>query len=130
MKENYELRARNYLTRRTPVIIRVDQKAGHTFTKGLEKPFDNNYNDTMQMAAMATAQEIQGCYLAYHQSDEISFLLQDYHKVETEAWFGYNQSKLESVTASLVTSYFNYFWNLIADSSKVGKLAVFDARGV
>jgi tRNA(His) guanylyltransferase len=40
MKENYENRYRFQLTRRTPVIIRLDGKAFHTFTKGLEKPFD------------------------------------------------------------------------------------------
>ena len=32
MKDNYELRARHYLTRRTPVIVRVDGRAFHTLT--------------------------------------------------------------------------------------------------
>lgn len=40
MKNNYENITRYYLTRRMPVIIRVDMKAGHTFTKGMKKPFD------------------------------------------------------------------------------------------
>ena len=40
MKENYENRAKTYLTRRVPVIIRLDGKAFHTFTKGLKKPND------------------------------------------------------------------------------------------
>ena len=39
MKE-YENVSRIYLTRRVPAMIRVDGKAFHTFTKGLEKPFD------------------------------------------------------------------------------------------
>lgn len=38
MKENYESRSRTYLTRRTPVIMRLDGKAFHTYTKGLKKP--------------------------------------------------------------------------------------------
>ena len=40
MKENYENRAKTRLLRRTPVIIRLDSKACHTFTKGFDKPFD------------------------------------------------------------------------------------------
>ena len=36
MKENYENRAKTQLLRRTPVIIRLDGKAFHTFTKGFE----------------------------------------------------------------------------------------------
>lgn len=40
MKEYYENITRNKLTRRTPVIIRLDGKAFHTFTRGFDKPFD------------------------------------------------------------------------------------------
>lgn len=36
MKNNYENISRYYLTRRMPVIIRLDMKAGHTFTKGMK----------------------------------------------------------------------------------------------
>ena len=34
--KNYEHTSRTYLTRRLPVIIRLDGKAFHTFTKGLK----------------------------------------------------------------------------------------------
>ena len=33
MKNNYENVNRFYLTRRMPIVIRTDMKAGHTFTK-------------------------------------------------------------------------------------------------
>lgn len=36
----YEAISKNFLMRRTPVIIRIDGKAFHTFTRGFEKPFD------------------------------------------------------------------------------------------
>lgn len=36
MKHNYENRAKTYLTRRMPVIIRLDGKAFRTFTRGLK----------------------------------------------------------------------------------------------
>ena len=35
--KRYEYVSRNYLTRRVPVIIRIDGKAFHTFTKGMRK---------------------------------------------------------------------------------------------
>ena len=40
MKDYYESRSKTRLTRRMPVIIRLDGKAFHTFTKGFKKPFD------------------------------------------------------------------------------------------
>ena len=40
MKEFYENVPKTNLMRRTPVIIRIDGKAFHTFTRGFEKPFD------------------------------------------------------------------------------------------
>ena len=39
MKE-YENVSRIYLTRRIPMIIRVDGRAFHTYTKNFRKPFD------------------------------------------------------------------------------------------
>ena len=40
MKDFYEDRTRYKLARRTNTIIRIDGKAFHTYTKGLERPFD------------------------------------------------------------------------------------------
>lgn len=39
--KKYEAVPKNALMRRTPVIIRVDGRAFHTFTKGFQKPFDD-----------------------------------------------------------------------------------------
>ena len=47
MKNNYENISRYYLTRRMPVIIRIDGKAFHTFTRGFKKPFDDILVKTM-----------------------------------------------------------------------------------
>ena len=45
MKENYEHRQRYMLVRRTPVIIRVDGRTFHSWTRGLERPFDRRFID-------------------------------------------------------------------------------------
>lgn len=107
MKENYEDRAKTYLTRRTPVIIRIDGKSFHTFTKGFERPFDNLLINCMEETAKHLCYDIMGVKIAYHQSDEISFLLTDYDKLTTESWFDYSVQKVCSVSASLATMYFN-----------------------
>lgn len=39
--KTYESVSRHFLTRRTPVIIRLDGCHFHTFTRGFDKPFDN-----------------------------------------------------------------------------------------
>ena len=72
MKNNYENRYRFYLTRRTPVIIRIDGNAFHTFTKGLEKPFDADFMWAMQQTCLNLCKNIQGCVGGYVQSDDIS----------------------------------------------------------
>ena len=60
MKENYENRAKTYLTRRTPVIIRIDGKAFHTFTKEFIKPFDEMMTKTMQDTMLYLCKNVQG----------------------------------------------------------------------
>jgi tRNA(His) guanylyltransferase len=121
MKENYENRSKTYLTRRTPVIIRLDGKAFHTFTRKFKSPFSEKLSDAMIDTAKALCEEIAGARLAYIQSDEISLLLHDYNKFDTAAWFDYSVQKVVSVTASIATAHFNRLIN-------VPHLAYFDSR--
>lgn len=107
MKENYENRAKTRLFRRTPVIIRLDGKAFHTFTRGFKKPFDDILTEAMQQTMLTLCKEIQGCVLGYTQSDEITLVLTDYEKLETAAWFDYDVQKVCSVSASIATLAFN-----------------------
>lgn len=107
MKESYEKRARSYLTRRTPVIIRIDGKAFHTFTRGFNKPYDRLLMTTMQETTQYLCEHIQGCVFGYTQSDEISLLLVDYAKLNSDSWFDYQVQKVCSVAASMATMAFN-----------------------
>ncbi len=109
MKSNYENVTRYYLSRRTPVIIRLDGKAFHTFTKGFDKPFDSILVEAMQYTTEQLCKNVQGCVFGYCQSDEISLLLVDYKKLNSDAWFSYNIQKCSSVAASLATNYFNSY---------------------
>lgn len=111
MKNNYENISRYYLTRRTPVIIRIDGKAFHTFTRGFKKPFDDILVKSMQETMKCLCENIQGCVLGYTQSDEISLVLTDYTELTTDAWFGNNLQKMCSVSASMATLAFNKAFN-------------------
>ena len=109
MKENYENRSKTYLVRRMPVIIRLDGKAFHTFTKGLKKPYDEIFHNTMNKTMKYLCENIQGCKLGYTQSDEITLLLTDYDTITTDAWFDYSVQKICSVSASMATMAFNKY---------------------
>lgn len=107
MKNNYENISRYYLTRKMPIIIRIDGKSFHTFTKCFKKPFDDILVKTMQDTMKYLCENIQGCVLGYTQSDEISLVLVDYAELTTDAWFGNNLQKMCSVSASMATLAFN-----------------------
>ena len=109
--KSYENITRTYLPRRMPVIIRVDGKAFHTFTKGFCKPFDCLLMRTMEATAQELCRKIEGVKLAYTQSDEISLLITNDDTWETQPWFGNNLQKMVSVAASIATWIFNkVFW--------------------
>ena len=108
--KGYEKRNRYYLQRRMPVILRLDMRAGHSFTKGFERPFDEVFIKSMQETAQYLCENIQNCKLSYQQSDEITLLLVDYDKLNTDCFFDYRVDKLCSITASMATMAFNKFF--------------------
>jgi tRNA(His) 5'-end guanylyltransferase len=124
MKSNYEDRYRFHLTRRTPIIIRLDGKAFHTYTKNLNKPFDIGLIEDMQNTTKFLCENIQGTKIGYTQSDEISILITDYDTIDTAAWFDYNVQKICSISSSLATAYFNQ----LRREREIYKLAYFDSR--
>lgn len=122
MKEYYENRSKIYLTRRTPVIIRLDGKAFHSFTKGFKRPYDEIFHQAMNNTMKYLCANIQGCKLGYTQSDEITLLLTDYTTLTTDAWFGYGVQKMCSVAASMATLMFNKYFRAAVNSYFTGKV--------
>ena len=107
--KDYEDVSNVKLTKRTPVIVRIDGKAFHTYTRGLDKPFDEILAKAMQYVCEKLVKDVQGCKLAYTQSDEISLLLTDWEKLTTDSYFDYRLQKIASVVASTATMYFNQY---------------------
>lgn len=108
--KKYEFITRTHLVPKMPVIIRIDGKAFHTFTRGFKKPFDEILVKTMQETMKYLCENIQGCVLGYTQSDEITLVLVDYKKLDSCSWFDYNIQKCSSVAASMTTMAFNKFF--------------------
>lgn len=105
--KDYENISRIHLTKKLPVIIRLDGKAFHTFTRGFDRPFDGVLMRAMQETAKYLCANIMNCKMAYTQSDEISLLLVDYETRESQPWFENNLQKMVSVSASMSTLAFN-----------------------
>jgi len=129
MKE-YEYNTRNFLIKRVPVIIRLDGKAFHTFTRGMEKPFDTMLQSVMQSTMKELCEQIQGAIFGYTQSDEITIVLYA-PDPQSEIWFNSNIQKMVSVSASIATLTFNKLFKLFDVDKKYEKkydTALFDSR--
>jgi tRNA(His) guanylyltransferase len=126
----YEQVEKKSLESKTPVIIRLDGRAFHTYTRGFEKPFDGNLIAAMKYTTVKLCEEIQNVKIGYSQSDEITLFLSDYESANTQQWFNGNIQKMVSLAASIATYHFNDFmdkhhWNSFPERRRP---ATFDAR--
>lgn len=133
--KTYEDAYRLSLPIRMPVVIRIDGKAFHSYTKGCKRPFDQKLVDCMDITAQKLCKEVQGCQLAYVQSDEISLLIVNYEDLDSQSWFDNNLQKMVSICAGIASSTFTFnSWRIWMGGvmAPVGlesiKPAVFDAR--
>lgn len=119
--KGYEQVSKFMLTPKIPIVIRLDGKAFHTFTKPFKRPFDERLIKSMQDTTEFLVNNIQNCVMGYTQSDEITLVLLDMLSEDTETWFNGGLQKIASVSASMCTAYFN---NVL----KHDRLAFFDSR--
>lgn len=102
--KRYERAAKTSLTWRLPVIVRIDGRAFHTYTRDCERPFDEFLIAAMDACAIAVCEEAQGAALAYVQSDEISVLLHGYRRLDSQPWFDNEVQKIVSISASIAAA--------------------------
>jgi tRNA(His) 5'-end guanylyltransferase len=125
--KGYEEATKTTLPRRMPVVIRIDGKAFHTYTKGCQRPWDANLIRVMDLTALELCKQLQGVQVAYVQSDEISLLLHNYKRLVSQAWFDNEVQKMVSVSASIASTTFSLNSKLIWESGEC-KPAYFDSR--
>lgn len=108
-----------------PVLARVDGRAFHTFTKGLERPYCKELSRLMIETTKYLVQETNA-RCGYTQSDEISlvWLAEDW---ESEIFFAAKLQKMNSVLASMTSVYFNRFLPKYLPVKK-DEMPLFDCR--
>lgn len=106
MKE-YENIPNTRLIKRMPIMVRLDGRAFHTFTKKMDRPFDFYFMDLMNITTKYLKDNIPDCRIAYVESDEITLALFPYKTFTTEPMFDARVQKLCSVLASTATWIFN-----------------------
>lgn len=97
--KGYEAETRVVLPAKTWAVVRVDGRAFHTYTRGLDRPFDIGFQADMDRVAFALVEEIAGAQLAYVQSDEVSVIFSDLGE-RTEPYFGGVIQKIASIAAA------------------------------
>lgn len=98
---------RTYLPQERWVILRLDGKAFHTYTNGLEKPFDALFIEAMNQTAAELCAAFSGALMGYVQSDEISIILDTKTKVGYEPLLSGQIQKIISISAATATWHFN-----------------------
>jgi tRNA(His) 5'-end guanylyltransferase len=125
-----------------PLLVRLDGRAFHTFTKDLKRPYDTRLSTLMSETSVYLVKHTQA-HVAYTQSDEITlawYLEDNRHEQKVfqrerrqvppkryEYFFDGRFQKLSSICAAMASTYFNK--NLAKHlPEKANLMPIFDAR--
>lgn len=110
-----------------PLLVRLDGRAFHTYTRGLARPFDARLSACMLAAARALVEDLHP-HVAYTQSDEITLLFYADPAHESACLpFDGRYQKLASVCAGLASSAFALSAVLLLPE-RAGQTPHFDGR--
>ena len=110
-----------------PIVARLDGKAFHTFTKGMERPFCKSLHDLMVETTKYLVDETNA-QCGYTQSDEIT-LTWHLEEWKSEVFFGGRVAKMTSILAAMATGFFNQKMpQFLPEKWKKKALPLFDAR--
>ncbi len=87
-----------------PLMVRLDGRSFHTFTRGLERPFDAALSGLMADVTIACVEETNAL-VGYTQSDEISLVL--HATPPSQLYFGGRIQKIVSSLAAFASVRFN-----------------------
>lgn len=89
-------------------MARIDGRAFHTYTRGLDAPYDEKFVAAMNATLLALCNMEVPVAMGYVQSDEISLLIDNRSLNGTlNPWYGGKMQKIISVLSSAATAYFN-----------------------
>jgi tRNA(His) guanylyltransferase len=108
-----------------PIVARIDGRAFHTFTRGMDRPFDQRLHGAMVATAEHLAKETNA-NLVYTQSDEISLVWHS-TSIKSQIWFDGRVCKMTSQLAAQATLAF-YRAILVSMPEYADRMPSFDAR--
>lgn len=124
MKEYEAVTTASMLIKRLPLYARLDLRAGHTFCRGLDKPFDKDFSSTMHKVTSHLVDKL-GATVGYTQSDEISLVWNE----ASQAPFENRLFKLESVFAGMASSAFTVYGSKTKLKERIERyVPAFDCR--
>ena len=106
MKAYESVEAQRRVDAQLPIMVRLDGRAFHSFTRGLQRPFDARLTDCMVEAARAAMLEC-GAAVAYTQSDEITLVVLPAANLAASTPYNARVSKLCSLLAAVASVSFN-----------------------
>jgi tRNA(His) guanylyltransferase len=126
MKGYEQIGAGQVLIPNLPVLARLDGKAFHSWTRGLNRPYDERLQTLFDETTRFLVEE-SNAVVGYTQSDEITLVLSNGGRPESQIFFDGRAAKLTSVLASMATAFYNARVPEVLPE-RAGRLAYFDAR--
>jgi tRNA(His) 5'-end guanylyltransferase len=124
MKEFEMVHTQTSLVPGIPVYVRIDGRSFHTFTRGLQKPFDPDFAWTMKETTKHLHDKTNA-FISYVQSDEISLAYLEPSKMPFET----RLFKLESVLAGMASAAFCIYGSKTKLKDRIEKfIPHFDCR--
>lgn len=109
-----------------PMVVRLDGKSFHSFTKGLKRPYDARLSQLMVETTKALVERFHA-KVGYTQSDEITLVWNIDCDSSADFPFDGRFQKMESLLAAYATAFFNK--NLVPYlPEKANEMPIFDAR--
>lgn len=108
-----------------PALARIDGRAFHSFTRGMDRPFDARFSACMLDTTAALVRETGAC-MGYTQSDEITLAWHS-QTTQSQIWFDGRVAKMTSQLAAQATL---IFYRLVLERMPqyANRLPTFDAR--
>lgn len=108
-----------------PVLARIDGRAFHSFTRGMNRPFDAAFSGAMLDTTIALVRETGAC-MGYTQSDEITLAWHS-ESIKSQIWF---DGRVAKMTSQLAAQASVIFYRLTAERMPqyADRVPTFDAR--
>lgn len=109
-----------------PCVITIDGVKFKNLTKGLEKPFDQEFHNIINSISRNLSEEIPFTVLSFISGDEIVLILNP----KKEVWCAGFCNKINSMISGLASYYYTTYTNLSSLSDKISKIGIFQVKTI